>query len=439
MIRQSTTREYSEHPLKSSLKHVENDSSAKLDSSNHLGSYSSTKPGDSKNSLYHSHFPNHPTSQSFSNHPTLYNSLENTIQILCLVNHDTFLNILRKQGTDEMETKKKQHQGHQLRQQRHLEGFGPKCGAIGSHVTLTENTEKFLPSLYTYLQRSALSRNHVCNYITCNPINETRAIELGYLPLNRHLIRNDVFLSNCGNIHICGKGGDVISPCIIDMLYFETTKKIRCCITNQVTLFPSTCLFDFPSSSQSKVANTSELVNNFVEKHKNTSDNKKRKSDFNEMNDHHKKKRNVSAFSRTTNKRSSGNDHNPGGYLNIKNAVAPFNSTMIRAQNFSKFPNNNISSNGTNINNNHRHHNRNNKCEINECGNYNDINGVLDGRNNRYIIKRGGLVQCMYSNIPKPDQIKTLVKKPDPRKKLDIEKRLSSFFRRSSFSESVLI
>ena len=37
---------------------------------------SSTKPGGSKNPLYHLHFPNHPTSQSFSNYPVSYSSVK---------------------------------------------------------------------------------------------------------------------------------------------------------------------------------------------------------------------------------------------------------------------------------------------------------------------------------------------------------------------------
>lgn len=239
--------------------------------------------------------------------------LEFTVQLLSQMVPNTFLTMLKQHGQRELGLESKFNHGN-----------------------------KKLPSLNSYLQRPLSSQSHVCDHKTCNPINESRAIRLGHLPLQHRIRRDDVFLCNCGTIHVCYQGGDVVSPCIVDMSYYRTTKKMKCKITNRLTLLPPSEFFDTPSFSHSTPETSKDIISKFVERHKGASETKKVAFLGRSFGDDlRKRKREPSPARDVMNGKdvsniATNNCLDIEGYLNVKDTIAPFNSTMIAPQNPSK-------------------------------------------------------------------------------------------------------
>lgn len=87
--------------------------------------------------------------------------------------------------------------------------------------------------------------NHKCQKEYCD---YKKLDYVKYENLKEHNERQIVYKGSCGNIHVCGKGGCIISPCDINMDILNSKGKIVCDLTDQTTELPPSCFFENPSN-----------------------------------------------------------------------------------------------------------------------------------------------------------------------------------------------
>jgi hypothetical protein len=104
---------------------------------------------------------------------------------------------------------------------------------------------------------------HKCSHKECGYINESGAIDKGYLSKTHKVVDDDVHIGRCGRVHLCGNGGDLVSPCIIDLLQYNTMGTVICVMTNKSTRIPDKSLVEVLPSSQAKCNLSDDCVKTF--------------------------------------------------------------------------------------------------------------------------------------------------------------------------------
>lgn len=195
------------------------------------------------------------------------------------------------------------------------------------------------PSLAGYLAgRANNTITHKCTYTTCDPVNEEEAMKRGFLSQKHVPENNNVYLMSCGRIHVCGNGGDLISPCAIDLTkYWITNNKTVCSLTGSSTVKPPSVYYDLPSPTQVHVTNSRDIITRYVTQ-KST---KASQTSLQPIRDNNKRPNpSSSTLVDTTSKRrkvegraaivanNSLSDRTKSEVLNIRDTVVPFCSVV---------------------------------------------------------------------------------------------------------------
>jgi hypothetical protein len=110
---------------------------------------------------------------------------------------------------------------------------------------------------------ASLERFHRCSKDECEPVEREAPIGGNEIDGVRLFVGK-----RCGTMHLCGRGGDLISPCAVDLKEFRVSGKKICRITGCESDFPDRCFYDLPPPSQSPANFSDEVSELFCKRFK---------------------------------------------------------------------------------------------------------------------------------------------------------------------------